>query len=146
MCSSNRETYEFIKRAESVGVEYITVHGRTKTQKNTEPANLDAIRFVKESASVPIIANGGIFSMTDVEEIYAKTNVDGVMSARGLLRNPALFAGYEYTPWECIEVKMSYCNELTLPTLTEIDSFIYCRNMSIWQLDMAPITLSSTIT
>ncbi|KAI8581794.1 hypothetical protein K450DRAFT_285883 [Umbelopsis ramanniana AG] len=98
-----KETYEFVKRAESVGVEYITVHGRTKTQKNTEPANLDAIRFVKESASVPIIANGGVFSMADVEEIYSKTNVDGVMSARGLLRNPALFAGYENTPWECIE-------------------------------------------
>jgi tRNA-dihydrouridine synthase 4 len=45
--------------------------------------------------------------MADVEEIYSKTNVDGVMSARGLLRNPALFAGYEYTPWECIEVSLS---------------------------------------
>ncbi|CAM0136788.1 unnamed protein product [Umbelopsis sp. WA50703] len=98
-----KETYEFVKRAESVGVDYITVHGRTKTMKNTEPANYDAIRFVKESASVPIVANGSVFSTADANEIYAKTNVDGVMSARGLLRNPALFAGYDYTPWECIE-------------------------------------------
>lgn len=76
--------------------------------KNTEPANYDAIRFVKESASVPIVANGSVFSTTDANEIYAKTNVDGVMSARGLLRNPALFAGYDYTPWECIEVSLFF--------------------------------------
>lgn len=125
---SNRETYEFVKRAESVGVEYITVHGRTKTQKNTEPANLDAIRFVKESASVPIIANGGVFSMADVEEIYSKTNVDGVMSARGLLRNPALFAGYEYTPWECIEVSLIDRLENFLSTST------YCDSLSVTEL------------
>ncbi|KAF7732282.1 tRNA-dihydrouridine(20a/20b) synthase [NAD(P)+]-like protein [Apophysomyces ossiformis] len=98
-----KQTYEFVKRAESVGVDFLTVHGRTRYQKSTEPVNFDGIKLVKESVGVPVIANGSIFSLKDVEEMYEKTGVDGVMSARGLLQNPALFAGYESTPWECIE-------------------------------------------
>ncbi|CDH59923.1 trna-dihydrouridine(20a 20b) synthase [Lichtheimia corymbifera JMRC:FSU:9682] len=98
-----RETYEFVKRAESVCVDYITVHGRTRKQKSTEPVNFEGIKLVKESVSMPVFANGSIFSNADAEEMYEKTGVDGVMSARGLLQNPAFFSGYEYTPWECIE-------------------------------------------
>lgn len=100
----HRETYEFVKRAESVCVDYITVHGRTRKQKSTEPVNFEGIKLVKESVSMPVFANGSIFSNADAEEMYDKTGVDGVMSARGLLQNPAFFSGYEYTPWECIEV------------------------------------------
>jgi tRNA-dihydrouridine synthase len=81
------------------------VHGRTRHQKSTEPVNFEGIKLVKESINVPVIANGSIFSTKDADEMYEKTGVDGVMSARGLLQNPALFAGYETTPWECIEVR-----------------------------------------
>ncbi|KAG0163408.1 tRNA-dihydrouridine(20a/20b) synthase [NAD(P)+]-like protein [Apophysomyces sp. BC1034] len=98
-----KKTYEFVKRAESVGVDFLTVHGRTRHQKSTEAVNFEGIKLVKESVGMPVIANGSIFSMKDVDEMYEKTGVDGVMSARGLLQNPALFAGYESTPWECIE-------------------------------------------
>ncbi|CEP10693.1 hypothetical protein [Parasitella parasitica] len=98
-----RTTYEFVKRAESVGVDFLTVHGRTRLQKSTEPVNFEGIKLVKESVGMPVIANGSIFSLKDADEMYEKTGVDGVMSARGLLQNPALFAGYDTTPWECIE-------------------------------------------
>lgn len=81
------------------------MHGRTRLQKSTEPVNFEGIKLVKESINVPVIANGSIFSLKDADEMYEKTGVDGVMSARGLLQNPALFAGYDVTPWECIEVK-----------------------------------------
>ncbi|CAO3642404.1 unnamed protein product [Mucor hiemalis] len=88
-----KTTYQFVKRAEFVGVDFLTVHGRTRHQKNTEPVNFEGIKLVKESVSMPVIANGSIFSTKDVNEMYEKTGVDGVMSARG----------YETTPWECIE-------------------------------------------
>lgn len=101
----HRTTYEFVKRAEAVGVDFLTVHGRTRLQKSTEPVNFEGIKLVKESINVPVIANGSIFSLKDADEMYEKTGVDGVMSARGLLQNPALFAGYETTPWECVEVR-----------------------------------------
>ncbi|KAG0208214.1 tRNA-dihydrouridine(20a/20b) synthase [NAD(P)+]-like protein [Mortierella sp. GBA30] len=98
-----RETEEFVKRALSVGVDFITVHGRTRRQKSTEPVNLEGMKLVKEVSTVPVLANGGVFSIEDANRIVEATGVDGTMSARGILENPALFAGYKTTPWECIE-------------------------------------------
>lgn len=92
-----------MKIAESVGVSYITVHGRTTKQRPSTPPNLDAIKLVKENASVPIIANGDIYSLKDAEMVREKTGVNGAMAARGMLENPAMFAGYETTPMECIQ-------------------------------------------
>eukprot|EP00842_Homolaphlyctis_polyrhiza_P004639 jgi/Hompol1/5176/HPOL_001228-RA len=97
------KTVEFVRRAESVGVDWITVHGRTRTQKNSEPVNLDGIRVAKESVGVPVFANGDVFTLEDADRIVKETGVDGVMAARGLLENPALFTGAEKTPFECVE-------------------------------------------
>ncbi|ORX68910.1 FMN-linked oxidoreductase [Linderina pennispora] len=101
--TDDRQTIELVKRAEMMGVDWITIHGRTRHQKSTEPVDFNIIKMVKESVGVPVLANGGIFSVEDADEMYEKTGVDGVMSARGLLQNPALFAGYEHTPLEAVQ-------------------------------------------
>lgn len=44
---------------------------------------------------VPVLANGSIYSLSDVKAVREATGVDGVMAARGLLENPAMYAGYE---------------------------------------------------
>lgn len=74
---SNRETEEFVKRALSVGVDFITVHGRTRRQKSTEPVNLEGMKLVKEVSTVPVLANGDVFSVKDADDIVAATGVDG---------------------------------------------------------------------
>jgi len=95
-------TVELARRAERVGVEWVTVHGRTIHQASTEAVNFEAVKLVKENLHVPVFGNGSCFSMSDVEDWKVKTGVDGVMAARGLLANPALFAGFEQTPSECV--------------------------------------------
>lgn len=81
---------------------WIAVHGRTKDQR-AEPVNKEAIKTIKESLSIPVIANGDIKSLQDVEEIQAVTKVDGVMAARGILQNPAMYSGFENTPLQCVQ-------------------------------------------
>ena len=51
---------------------------------------------------MPVVANGDIRSESDVQRVHEETGVDGVMSARGILENPALYAGYSHTPSECV--------------------------------------------
>jgi tRNA-dihydrouridine synthase 4 len=51
-------TIELAKRAEKMGVDWITVHGRTVRQKNTEEVNWESIKLIKESVNIPIIYNG----------------------------------------------------------------------------------------
>ncbi|KAG5463717.1 MAG: tRNA-dihydrouridine synthase [Olpidium bornovanus] len=74
-----RETVEFVKRAEFAGVDFITVHGRRKWQKSSVPVDVEAIRLVRENASVPIIANGGVFSLKEASGFARDTGVVGVM-------------------------------------------------------------------
>ncbi|CAJ0598857.1 unnamed protein product [Cylicocyclus nassatus] len=94
-------TVDLCRKAEKAGVSHLTVHGRTP-QMRCEPVDYDAIRIVKESVSVPVIANGDVTKKLQALEIADQTGVDGVMAANGLLYNPALFAGYEYTPASCV--------------------------------------------
>ncbi|KAK5971578.1 tRNA-dihydrouridine synthase [Trichostrongylus colubriformis] len=96
-----KRTVDLCRKAEKAGVSHLTVHGRTP-QMRCEPVDYEAIRIVKDSVGVPIIANGDITSRAQAVELSEKTGVDGVMAANGLLYNPAMFAGYEYTPASCV--------------------------------------------
>ncbi|XP_048863870.1 tRNA-dihydrouridine(20a/20b) synthase [NAD(P)+]-like isoform X1 [Brienomyrus brachyistius] len=96
-----RRTVDLCQKAEMAGVSWVTVHGRTVEERH-QPVHYDAIRTIKDSVSIPVIANGDVKSLKDVESTCLRTGVDGVMVARGLLANPAMFAGYENTPLECV--------------------------------------------
>ncbi|CAG8681209.1 11561_t:CDS:2, partial [Racocetra fulgida] len=72
----------FTKNAEAVGIDFISIHGRTRRQKSTTPIDIDTIKLCKESLQIPVIANGNIFSLKDANLLYENTKVDGVMAAR----------------------------------------------------------------
>ena len=76
-----RRTVDFVKAVEASRVDYITVHGRSRAQKSREPANLDAIKLIKESARVPVVANGDAFNLHDVQRTAAYTGADGSVLA-----------------------------------------------------------------
>lgn len=107
--SDIRKTVELCRQAEQAGADWITVHGRLKKQKNEGLPNLEAIRIVKESVSIPVFGNGGVTTLEQVKSMRDITNVDGVMVAQGLLENPGLFKGNLITPLKAIEdfVKLS---------------------------------------
>ncbi|KAE8616252.1 hypothetical protein XENTR_v10008757 [Xenopus tropicalis] len=95
-------TVDLCRKAEAAGVSWITVHGRTHDERH-QPVHYDAIKSIKESLSIPVVANGDVKSLKEAENIREITGADGVMAARGLLANPAMFAGYEETPLACIQ-------------------------------------------
>lgn len=71
-----RQTVDLCQKAESAGVSWITVHGRTSEERH-QPVHYDAIKTIKDSVSVPVIANGDIKYLRDVESIHQLTGVDG---------------------------------------------------------------------
>ena len=70
------------KICESAGAAAITVHGRTRQQYYKPPADYDIIRAVRESVSVPVIANGDIDSAERAKEVMDITGCDLVMIGR----------------------------------------------------------------
>ena len=81
---------EFARRMEDVGVAAVAVHGRTRTQMYSGTANWDYIREVKQAVSIPVVANGDIFSAKDALRALSYTGADGVMIGRGCFGNPWL--------------------------------------------------------
>lgn len=81
---------DFAKRLEDAGAKMITVHGRTRAQGYNGSAQWEWIKKVKESLSIPVIANGDIFSVESAIECLEITGADGVMCSRGTLGYPFL--------------------------------------------------------
>lgn len=83
------------KQIEAAGCSILTVHGRTKEQNKDAVGACDweIIKLIKQELTIPVFANGGIYSWEDVQRCLVETGVDGVMSSEALLENPALFSG-----------------------------------------------------
>ena len=91
----NDRFLEVVRIASASGAGAITVHGRTQKQMYTGFSNYEAIRAVKENATVPVIGNGDIRCGEDARRMIEATGCDGVMLARGALGNPWIYREVE---------------------------------------------------
>lgn len=82
---------ELGKRLQDAGVSAVTLHARTRTQMYSGRADWDAIKALKASLSIPVFANGDVFSPKDAVDIQTRTGADGIMIGRGVFGNPWLF-------------------------------------------------------
>lgn len=76
--------------AELGGASWITIHGRTKFQGYTPPAYWKPIGEVRRNLSIPVIANGEIWSLDDLKRCEEETGCSHFMLGRGVLANPLL--------------------------------------------------------
>ena len=89
-------TYRLIARiVEENGGALIAVHARTKEQVYSGPADWNAIAEVVQAVSIPVIGNGGVVSVADIERMKAHTGCDGVMIGRAAVDNPWIFSGLD---------------------------------------------------
>ena len=84
------------KIAEEAGVSAITIHGRTRAEFYSGKADLDIIKKVKETVSIPVIGNGDVIDEESALKMFEYTGVDGIMIGRGAMGNPWVFKNIKH--------------------------------------------------
>ena len=86
--SEHKNAPDFAKMIEDSGASMLAIHGRTRSQLYSGHVDLDTIKKVKSSVSIPVIGNGDIFTVEDAKNMLEYTGVDGVMVGRGIYGAP----------------------------------------------------------
>jgi len=88
-----RKLKSFCIMLEGEGLDLLSVHARLKEESFGRRARWEHVGRIKEWLSIPVIANGGIFSVSDAEQCLRVSGADGLMLGRGAAVKPWLFAG-----------------------------------------------------
>ncbi len=112
-CDSERNALRIARQAEAAGVQWVTVHGRTREQGYRGQAEYDTIAAVKAGLRIPVVANGDIDSPDKARAVLRATGADAVMIGRAAQGQPWIFrrvahhlaTGEDLPPPTVIEVR-----------------------------------------
>ncbi|MBF0557561.1 MAG: tRNA-dihydrouridine synthase family protein [Nitrospirae bacterium] len=90
--ADSRKLKAFCSMLEGEGVDMLTVHARFKHESFARRPRWAYIAEIKECIKIPVIANGGVFSVEDAETCLRVSGADGLMLGRGAVIRPWLFA------------------------------------------------------
>ena len=110
---------EYGQRMQDAGADFITIHGRTRSQMYGGKADWKKIAELKRNVDIPVFANGDVVSIETAEQCLEESQADGVAIGRGVLGDPTLIARVEeyfksgkYLPAPTLDEKIFYMKQL----------------------------------
>lgn len=138
--SDSINAQEIVHIAHNEGVEFVAIHGRTRTQAYKGKADWDLLERVAVDSPLPIIGNGDLHSPVLAKRRMEQTKCSALMLGRGPLRDPFIFlTSYlddptlsVFTPADFKEIIRRYYQYLQEYTEMERSHLIQMRKMIVW--------------
>ncbi len=119
---NNLNAVEFAKVCQNAGADYLTVHGRTRSQFYSGKSDKSIIKSVVEAVTIPVIANGDIIDYTTAKDTIDFTGAHSLMVGRASMGNPLVFnqikSGFnltkkiEITPFEIFDIALEHLSNV----------------------------------
>jgi nifR3 family TIM-barrel protein len=116
---------DFCRMLQDEGIDMLAVHARFTHESFARTPHWERIAKVKEWLTIPIIANGGIFSVADARRCLSISNADGLMLGRGAAIRPWLFAEIGRAVFGCAVAEPA----VSLPAVYED----FLRNLEVFR-------------
>lgn len=87
---------EYGQRMQKAGANFITIHGRTRSQMYGGKADWKKIAELKRNVDIPVFANGDVISIETAEQCLEESQADGIAIGRGVLGDPSLIFRIEH--------------------------------------------------
>ena len=123
-------TEEFAKRMAGAGASLLTIHGRTKDKIYAGDVNTAEIAKAVRAVDIPVIANGGVFSVADGEKLMQDTGAAGIMVARAALFDPQIFADFAGKERESKRIMFEKQMQETRALFDERFTTVFMRKMA----------------
>lgn len=107
---------------EAAGADELVVHARTKLQGYKPPAYWDRIAHIREAVSLPVVANGEVWTLEDARRCLAESGCDALMLGRGLVSDPGLalaLRGRAGPAWPAVQAALLRYGTLIAPRVAE---------------------------
>ena len=90
-CAEQKNAVSLARQFQDVGIQMLTVHGRTREQGYKGAAEYETIAAVKQSVAIAVVANGDIDSPAKARAVLAATGADALMIGRAAQGRPWIF-------------------------------------------------------
>jgi nifR3 family TIM-barrel protein len=121
------ELRSFCLFLEAEGVDMITIHARLNGEKFCRKPRWEAIGAIKDAVSIPVFANGGIFSAADARKCLELSCADGIMIGRGAVE----------CPWLCCDIAREVYG-IRIEKPKTVKSEIYSQFINLLEQRFAP--------
>jgi tRNA-dihydrouridine synthase C len=151
---------ENLLAAQESGIQFLTLHPRTKLDGYGPPAKWELIALAKSILKIPVVGNGDILNAGDAHRMLRETNCDALMIGRGSAINPFIFheirASFSGTSFEVprenlrrfvevftAELSPSSPAKNRIGKLKQLFSFLFRKNPTLLALRPSILTFNS---